>query len=66
MSHNLLKHLVVKHDTQLAFTAFSNLKILITVVSIGISLNHSKDKIRMGLNLIIQGNVVILIKFTVC
>lgn len=29
-----------------------------------ISLNHSKDEIRMCLNLIIQGNAVILIKFT--
>lgn len=28
------------------------------------SLNHSKDGIRKCLNLIIQGNAVILIKFT--
>lgn len=64
MSHNLLKQLIVKHDTQLAFIAFSNLKIMITIVSSDISFNHSKDKIKMCLNLIIQGNVVILIKFT--
>jgi len=33
-------------------------------VSGDISLNCSKDEIRMCLNLIIQGNSVILIKFT--